>query len=216
MEPIKLPENSLIKNTIGAAFTDDEKQKINELLPPDVPDTAKWKFISECFFLCNRILLHRESPDKLKYKSKKKQGIDSPRKDALKDLNIAKAILTQIATGKTLPQYPQNLADLSNIKDETNFEAAKKATVALAEVNDLIESFEKGLAKIKDKRSHNDEFAANIYDAYVKYIGKPTTSINDSFPHILIVVFKAVGIEIKTPESASKLAKKIIKEKSSF
>lgn len=209
----------LIKNETGephhsgyAIFDSDERQRLQKLLPKNIASDKNWMFINQCQFLCNRILRHREQINQLEYKPQKKQDIDEPRKDALVKLEIAEQILNDIATGKVRPYYPQNLSDISDQDfDQSNFSARDHAVTALSEVRSLIIIFQGGLEVIKDKRTHNTEFASDIYDAYVQYIGEPTTSENDSFVPILQILFKAVGIDLQSPRQ---LADKIIKIKS--
>ena len=90
----------------------------------------------------------------------------------------------------------------------TNCKAVALAQTALKSLNELEALFEENLDAAELGTVHQ-EFAERIAEAYRKYLGEPTASVNDPFSYVLKILFEAVQIGLEAPH---KLAAKILQK----
>ncbi len=185
-------------------------------------------FILQLQFVCLRALQYRKSIDQLEYCKPDMSSEKEELNGIISQLEKAFLLLQKIATGQRTPRRYHSLSDLGSIwpskkgyydplEDDPiyaeNYKASGHAHNAGSEIKTLIDIFKNALGNYPNGAGRpsgtvHQELAGQIAEVYKRYIGDPTSSINDPFPAILGMTFKAVGITLKYPE---KLAAKILK-----
>ena len=126
-------------------------------------------------------------------------------KKAIKSFKKSIGYLNDIAGGK-LP--PMVLSKSQVDKGRVNSETAKKAHEVALGLKELIGLFEGNRnTRRGNPGTINVDFGTMIADAFRKYLGEPTASINEPFVAVLELIYEAVPLPYRNIE---KLASKIL------
>ena len=190
-------------------FSEAEHRELNAVLS-EFPKKEVLKFVFQAQMVCMAVF-KKSGRTEHKQKFRKMQKAFDRAREHLEVVGRE--------TGPAFrPIYESRLSDVvwtveqvNNIDSDPDFQAnctaVALAKAALKNLEELEAIFEENLDRSALGTVH-EEFGAAILEHYRRYLGEPASSVNDPFPHVLAILFKAVQIELKAPE---KLAAKLLK-----
>jgi len=207
-----------------AFFTEEKKVELRKMLT-GFPEQDVWMFIQQAQFICQRVLLYRERYEKLEYKRPSRTDHRNELKQTIKSFDETLKLLLKISTGELLPKLHYTLGELGplyptgkghSLSDDPimgkNVKVSGIAVETAEKLKTLKDVFQEAIDTYPNKpgkpESIHLELGIQIAEAFKRFLGTPSASINEPLPHIFAILFEAVGISLKAPE---KLTAKAIK-----
>ena len=189
-----------------AVFDENERHELKAVLKGEYPEQAIELFILQAQNICMIVLSAFHDPkDPTKYqkpsRTPHKKQFAAMRKQFAETREYLEVIAREIGPALR-PLFPSRISDvwmttpeMNSIDQDPAYQANCKAVAlaqtALKSLNELEALFEENL-DAADLGTVHQEFAERVVEAYRKYLGEPTASVNDPFPYVLQILFRAV------------------------